>query len=101
MPEHPGSSSVHRFFSLSSSSKLIFPESTQREVTVSVEPTVFLVRYPPGVCLLGEDGRDDEQAINRQGSWGGVALENYPRYTHRQVMTSRFALHPRTKRLSF
>lgn len=62
MPEHPGSSSAHRFFSLSSPFKLILPESTQREVTVSAEPTVFPVRYPQGFCLLGEDGRDDEQA---------------------------------------
>lgn len=101
MPEHPGSFSAHRFFSLSSPFKLILPEATQREVTVSAEPTVFSVRYPQGACLLGEDGQDGEQAMDRRGSRGDLGLENYPRYAHREVMTSRFALHPRTKKLSF
>lgn len=48
----------------------------------------------------GENGQED-QAMDGGGSRGGLGLDTYLRHTHREVMTSRFALHPRAKMLTF
>lgn len=60
-----------QIFPLSSPFKLILLEATQREVMDSTEPTLFSMKVSSGVCLLREDGQND-QAMDRQGSRGGL-----------------------------